>query len=94
MADVIADDFVDAQYQKEGEEEEIGARFNKLGHHNKDEGKDEGTVALTDFVGGQYDDQQVATSWVCEYCEVENGLDTTTCLGCGYDYAAVDVVSE
>jgi hypothetical protein len=23
---------------------------------------------------------------------VENGLDTTECLGCGYDYAAADVV--
>ena len=52
-------------------------------------------IAVTDFVEGQYDDQQVAaTSWVCEYCEVENGLDTTECLGCGYDYAATDVVSS
>lgn len=40
------------------------------------------------------DQQVVATSWFCEYCEVENGLDTTECAGCGYDYAAADVVSE
>ena len=47
------------------------------------------------FVEGQYDDQQVmATSWVCEYCQVENGLDTTECSGCGYDYAAGDEVSD
>ena len=76
MAETIPDDFVNAQYEEGG---------------GGGGGEQEG--AMTEFVEGQYDDQQVVpTSWVCEYCEVENGLDTTECLGCGYDYAAADVV--
>lgn len=79
----IGDDFVNSQYQDGG-------------------GEGGGEVALNDFIEGQYtdadpalnDQQLVATSWGCEYCEVDNSLDTTVCVGCGYDYAAADVVSE
>ena len=80
MADTtpLGDEFVNSQYQ-DGQASGGG-----------------GEVALSDFVEGQYSDEgQVATSWGCpqENCEVENSLDTTVCVGCGYDYAAADEVS-